>query len=278
MYILATPGCQHLLPGENDAIFTQFPDGQWCVQVKADLGGKEVTIMASLYSADSFLQLLLLIDAVERLQPKNIHLFIPYFGYGRDDFYQKGFSIGAQVIARALQSYNFFSKTIMHPHNVELAHKFGFQSFLPIHFFTSLNLQAIDCIIVAPDEGAANLARAIGNYAQKEVLILHKERFGLTVLHKKIHNALVGKNVLIVDDVIATGNTVASAATLLKENGAASISVAATHGVLCGQSWQILEKAPIEKIIITNSLQQTITCERLIVVDCAPIIASFLHY
>jgi ribose-phosphate pyrophosphokinase len=72
-----------------------------------------------------------------------------------------------------------------------------------------------------------------------------------------------GRNVLMCDDIIATAGTVCSAAKLVKERGAAKIYVGATHGVFAGKALERLDEAPIDEVVVTDTVPRNEEAKKL---------------
>lgn len=84
---------------------------------------------------------------------------------------------------------------------------------------------------------------------------MHKKRIsGSDVEAQVIIGEVKGKNILMCDDIIATAGTVCNAARLIKQRGAEKIYIGATHGVFAGQALESLRKAPIDEVVVTDTI------------------------
>jgi ribose-phosphate pyrophosphokinase len=112
-----------------------------------------------------------------------------------------------------------------------------------------------DLTIVAPDAGGAERARAYAKRLGGELAVIDKRRSDDgTAEVMNVVGDVAGRTCVIQDDIIDTAGTIVKAATALKDNGAAHVFACAVHGVLSGQAIDKIEKAPIEKLIVTNTI------------------------
>ena len=154
---------------------------------------------------------------------------------------------------------------------------------LPI--FTDYLVGRIDgpAAVVSPDSGGVKRAERYARHLEAYVAFIHKRR--ATDLHN-VSEALAvvgevsGRHCIIVDDIIDTAGTVANAAELLQRKGALSVRVLATHGVLSDPSIDRLKNAPLEEVVITNSIPAPSVAEhfdKLTVLSIAPIVSEALQ-
>lgn len=245
----------------------RFIDGELSVTIDEDVAGQEVWVIASTPSSESIIELLLLLDVLQRMQA-NVNLLLTYCGYARQDSVRSGHAFGAQVFFNCLQRYALQKTIILHIHNRSLEQLFPFDSLVPVDFFCTY-AQQVD-YIVAPDNGAWYLATTISALTEKPMIVMNKIRSGQHIQYLEYSGNVEGKKVLIVDDMIATGETIMHAAMRLKEDGADAIYVAATHGIFCGDALKIVRQTSIEKIYVTNSLVQRQQHPLIEVVDIGP--------
>ncbi len=246
---------------------SNFFDGETNVVIQEDLRNQDVYIIQSTCPPvnENLIELLLICDAVKRSQAKSINLVIPYFGYSRKEkMSQPGEPISAKLIANALEM-NAINKII----TVDL-HSPIIQGFfnIPVVNVTTTELLAKefkklkikDLVVVSPDIGGTKRARNFAAQLGASVAIIEKHRLINQNDKLKVIN-LIGevknKNILIVDDLISTGSTVAEAIKLLKKEGALKIFVAATHLVVPSEIKKTLENLPIQAILTTDSIPIT---------------------
>ena len=119
------------------------------------------------------------------------------------------------------------------------------------------NKQIEDLTIVSPDVGNMKIAAKYASALNGDLAIIHKKRIsGSEVEHGEIIGDVKGRNVLMCDDMISTAGTVCSAAKLVKEKGAKSVIVGASHGVFAGNAVEKLNSSPFDEIIVTDTIPQ----------------------
>ena len=279
MKLFFTKATRHLAPffalSENAYINT-FSDGEQYLKLHTNIERKHtVVITSTIAPAEHIIELLLLLDALQR-ENAYIHLFFTYFGYARQDKAQKGEALGAQVILNCLKQFNIQSMDIMHVHNPHISQFLIFKNIIPYDFFMQYTPN-VD-IIIAPDKGAYPLANTIGTHSHKETILLNKIR---PVQEKTkvmpIHADLSGKNVLIVDDMISTAETIINISIALKERGVNNIYVAATHGIFSGDAVEKLEESAIQHVFVTNTINQEKQSSKISVMNIAPFIQNIIN-
>jgi ribose-phosphate pyrophosphokinase len=118
--------------------------------------------------------------------------------------------------------------------------------------------------VVSPDVGNIKTASRYTSHLGGELAIIHKRRMsGSEVEAKEIIGDVEGRNIVMCDDIIATGGTVCSAAKLVKERGAEKIYVGATHGVFAGEALKLLSNAPIDEVVVTDTIPENENAKKL---------------
>ncbi|RLG34811.1 ribose-phosphate diphosphokinase [Methanosarcinales archaeon] len=226
--------------------FALFPDAELYTRVVDDLVGDEVVIVQSTPTDTDFICLLQLIDACEGAS--RISVVIPYFGYARQD---KRFKMGEAVTARALagtiEADRIFTINI-HDQNVinYFKSKACDLDAAPVigSYISSLNLK--NPVVIAPDDGAKELAKAVASEEGLSWNWLKKKRIDAdTVVIDDKDLDVEGRDVVIVDDIISSGGTIMEAARILKQNGAGAIYAGCVHGVFVKNAILRLKKAGI---------------------------------
>ncbi|MDI6876704.1 MAG: ribose-phosphate diphosphokinase [Methanomicrobiales archaeon] len=238
-----------------DARFSRFPDGEQYLQV-GELGD-ETVVVGSVADSDALVQLLLLIDACEGSE---IDLVIPYMGYARQDRrFQRGEPVSARAIARAL------SPGVRRVFTVNL-HK---EAILAYFGTTARNLSLAPDIgayirgmdtdnplILAPDRGAAAFAADVAAVGGWDSDYLQKVRIsGDEVRMQPVTIDVASRTVVIVDDIISTGGTLATAATKLLEKGARAVHAVCVHGVFAGGAYGRLKSVGIESVAASDTIE-----------------------
>ena len=235
--------------------FTRFPDGEMYLRCEG-LDDKTL-IVSSIVDSDMLVQTLLAIDAADRSRNT---LVIPYLGYARQDKrFASGEPISARAVARALScgierafvvdihdpgALDYFSVPAK---NVTIAPAIG-------RYVGDLNLK--NPLILAPDEGAIEFAADVAAVGGWDCDFLQKTRISgeeVQIAPKTVDAA--GREVVIVDDIISTGGTLATAARMLREQGAVSIHAACVHGVLVNGAYTRLRAAGISSIASSDTYE-----------------------
>jgi len=276
---LARAICKYLDIPLGSATFQRFPDGELDLKVSDDVRGADVFIVQPTCTPvnEHLMELLLLIDCVRRASAIRITAVVPYYGYARKDRKDEGrVPITAKLVANLITEAGADRVLAMDLHASQIQ---GFFDIPVDHllaapvFVKSFGQMAIDdLVVVSPDVGSIKLARA---YAQKlgaGLAVVDKRRLTPDSIETGFLIGNVdGKNILIVDDIIATAGSVCEAARLLRENGAKSVKVSATHPVLCGPAVERLAEAPIDEILVTDTipLSESTRCLPITVISVA---------
>ena len=245
----------------TDVEVNRFADGEIFVKINENVRGRDVFIVqATNAPAENLLELLLLIDAARRASAHRIAAVIPYFGYARADRKdQPRVAISAKLIANMLSEAGA-DRVItidLHSHQVQgffdipLDHLYASPVFLD--YFRAKELENV--VIVAPDVGAAKMARGFARRMDASMALIDKRR---PVPNEAIVVHLVGevegKTAILIDDMIDTAGTFAEAAYALVENGAAGVYGCATHALLSRRASERLQDAPFNEVCVTNTL------------------------
>lgn len=241
----------------------RFSDGEISVKVSDNVRGTDVFVIQSTSNPanDNLMELMLIVDALRRASARRITAVIPYYGYARQDRkVEPRVPISAKVVATMLEAIGVKRVLTMDLHanqiqgffEIPVDHLFG----APIltKYFRELNLD--DLVIVSPDVGGAERARFFGKQLGASMAIIDKRRERANEAEvMNIVGNVEGKNCLLIDDMIDTAGTICKAAIALKEKGAQKIIASATHGVLSGSAIQNLISAPIDEVVVTNTLK-----------------------
>lgn len=275
-YTTTTQHLAHTLPFEQGKyISKQFTDGEWYIKLEHDVAGKTVWVVAATNApAEHLIELLLLLDALQRAHAQ-VKVLFTYFGYARQDQPLNGEASSAQVIARMFGLFDLKKIIILHPHSISLHDYVQFQAVFPDELICT-HAQGYDAF-AAPDEGANELVHRLAAQCDKEAIFLKKVRPEQESVEILDYNGMVrAKNILIIDDMIATGNTIIEVAKKLKELGATRVSVWATHGIFSGNAYEAIGKSCIEKVYVTDSLPQKKYSEKIEVVSIALLIEKII--
>lgn len=259
--VLATRIARALKTTVVNVSFSRFPDGE--LYLVAGETDDEMVVVGSVVDSDSLVQLMLLVDACDHATR---HLVIPYMGYARQDKrFRPGEPVSSRVIARALSmgvsdviTVNIHEKEVLRSftvpaQNLSLAADIG-------SYIGTLGLK--DPLILAPDEGAMAFARAVASAGGWEYDHLEKTRLsGVEVKMAPRQLSAKSRSVVIVDDIISTGGTIATAAGMLYEQGARDIYAACVHGVFTGGAYARLMATGIRDAACSDTIERS--CSRI---------------
>jgi ribose-phosphate pyrophosphokinase len=248
----------------SDCEVTRFSDNEIFVKIDENIRGMDVFIIQSTNPpSDNLFELLIMIDAARRASARRITAVIPYFGYARADRKdQPRVAITSKLIANMITVSGADRVILMDLHASQIQ---GFFDIPSDHLYSSrvfnrhfLKTGLDNLVIVSPDVGSTRIARAFATKLNSSLAIIDKRRPQPNQSEvMNIIGDIKGKNVIIRDDMVDTAGTLIRAAEALAENGAKSIIACCTHGVLSSNATEKLAKSPIEKIYITDTLDQS---------------------
>ena len=248
----------------GDISIKTFSDGELWVKYEENIRGSDVFIIQSTNGpSENIIELALMIDAAVRASADTITVIMPYFGYGRQDRKdQPRVPISSRVMIDIMTTMGADRIITMDLHSTQIQ---GFAK-IPLDNLYSRSvlysaikeerLEPDHTTVLAPDIGSAKMSQGYAKNLGMHFAVIDKRRFSP---NKAEISHLIGdmqnKNVLIIDDMIDTAGTIINASEAALENGAKSVTVVATHGVLSGDSINNLNKSDIKKIIITDTIQ-----------------------
>ncbi|MFX0162044.1 MAG: ribose-phosphate diphosphokinase [Candidatus Hodarchaeota archaeon] len=272
----------------DDVLFLNlrdFPDGEWVVQFdvenfKEKRPGEEFVVIQTTYPNQdrNLLQLLVMIDTLFDLFGVSPIVVVPYLAFSRQD---KRFLPGQAITAKTILNFirdrgakrlitvdvhneDIFSLVEMDCVNVTAMGEIG------KHL---LKMCLKNPVVISPDEGAINHAKVVAEILGCEYNFFKKKRSRTTgeINVEKRDIEVKGRDVVVLDDIISTGGTVAEAVKIVKNLGALKAYVACTHGLLVKDAFKRIIEAGAEKIFGTDTIQSEIS-----VISVAPVIAETL--
>lgn len=249
--------------------FTRFPDGELYTRIM-DEEVDEVTIIQSIITDSDFVALLQLIDACE--ESPVINVVIPYMGYARQDKkFKTGEPISARAIARTINADRVFTVNV---HKTSVLEYFKADAFdldasgLIGNYIRSLALK--DALLISPDIGAMEFVERTAKEICCDFDSLEKTRLsGDTVCIKTKNISVQGRDVVLLDDMIATGGTMVESIKLLREQGAKDVYIACVHPVLTRNAVMRLFNAGVKDIISTDTIEKNQSC-----ISVSPLISN----
>ncbi|MBN2347554.1 MAG: ribose-phosphate pyrophosphokinase [Bacteroidales bacterium] len=262
----------------------EFSDGEIQPYYLESVRGCIVFIVQSTFPpADNLMELLLLIDAAKRASAYKVVAVMPYLGYARQDRKDKPrCSIGAKLVADLLTAAGVDRVMTMDLHadqiqgffNVPVDHLYASTLFVP--YIKSLDLP--DLVIAAPDMGGSKRANAYARFLNSQMVICYKVRKKANVIEEiRVIGEVENKDVVIVDDMIDTAGTICLAADLMKEQGARSIRVVASHPILSGPSYDRINKSSITEVMVTDTIPLGTKSEKIKILSVADLFADVIN-
>ena len=276
----------------SKAKMRRFADGEVYFRSEESVRGSDVFIIQTHADPvnEAIMEQAVMIDAMKRASAKRITAVVPYYGYSRQD--KKGMSresISAKLVADILTvaGADRVVSVDLHAGQIQGYFDFPFDHLTALPVLTNylredLGLHDEDVVVVAPDAGRIKTAERLREYLHADLAFLYKRR-SRTEANKIDEMAVVGevggRPCVLVDDMIDTAGTVAKGATALAAHGAGPIYAAATHGVLSGKAVQNLEEAPIQEVVVTNTvpIPEEKRFGKLRIISIAPLIADALR-
>lgn len=243
---------------------SHFADGEIIVNIDESVRGDHVYVIQSTSYpvSDHMMELLIMIDALRRASAKTINVVIPYYGYARQDRKaQSREPITAKLVANMLTmagatrivALDLHAAQIQGFFDIPVDHLMGAP--LLANYFIENHLDQEDCVVVSPDHGGVTRARKLAEFLKTPIAIIDKRRPRPNVAEvMSIVGDIKDKRCIIIDDMIDTAGTITLAAKALKEKGAKEVYICCTHALLSGDAVKKLEEAPIEKVIVTDSI------------------------
>ncbi|MDP1723982.1 MAG: ribose-phosphate pyrophosphokinase [Alphaproteobacteria bacterium] len=263
---LAEEICKNLNIQLVMASVRSFADKEIFLEIQENVRGEDVFVIQSTsYPAnDHLMELLIAIDALKRGSAKRITAVLPYYGYARQDRKTGPRTpISAKLVANMLTIAGAHRVLTLDLHSAQIQGFFD----VPTDNLIATPVMVRDIrtryqnkkfVIVSPDVGGVVRARTYAGRLDTDLAIIDKrrERAGISEVMNIIGD-IQDKHCILVDDIIDSGGTICNAANALLQKGALSVSAYVTHGVLSGNAGELIQNSPLEKIVITNSIQLT---------------------
>lgn len=240
--------------------FIRFPDNEQYIQIKEDVTGEDVVLIQSTTTDSDLVALLQILDACE--SAAKITVIIPYMGYARQDKkFKDGEAITARAIAKSVTAHNLEKIYTINLHEKNILNYFVCPaedldaSKLIAEYVVSLGLERP--LLIAPDKGVRAMVENMAAGLNLDWDVFDKTRLaGDQVVMTDKQMDIDGRDVIIVDDMIATGGTMAEAVSILDKNGARDVYVACVHPVLTRNAVLRLSNAGVKDIMATDTIEK----------------------
>ncbi|MGH7833713.1 MAG: ribose-phosphate pyrophosphokinase [Candidatus Binatia bacterium] len=276
----------HLEVCLGEAVVETFSDGETKVEIKENVRGGDVFVIQSTCAPgnDHLMELLLMLDAFKRASALRITAVIPYYGYARQDRkVLPRVPISAKLVADLLTTagasriltLDLHSGQIQGFFNVPVDNLYATPVLLD---YIKQRLNRDEITMVSPDAGGVERARDFATRLNASLAIIDKRRAGPNVVAEmNIIGDVEGQVAVLLDDMVDTAGTLATAAEALKREGAKMILGCCTHAVLSGPAIEKINASPIEELVVTNSVPlqpEAQKCKKIKVLSVARLIAE----
>ncbi len=268
----------------GECAFAHFSDGEMQPSLDETVRGCDVFFIQSTNSpSDNLFELLLMIDAAKRASAHYITAVIPYFGYARQDRKDKPrVSLGAKLVANLLTAAGVTRIITMDLHaaqiqgffDIPVDHLDASSVFIP--YIESLNLPNLT--IASPDMGGTPRARMYAKHFNAEIVVCDKQRKRANEIESmSVIGDVVGRDIVLVDDLVDTAGTLTKSAELLIEKGATSVRAMCTHAVLSGKAYQTIENSKLTELVVCDTLALKQESAKIRVVSSADLFAKVIR-
>jgi ribose-phosphate pyrophosphokinase len=267
------------------AHLSRFSDGEVWFQIQDNVRGADVFVVQPTAPPvnENLMELLVMLDAFKRSSASRLTAVIPYYGYARQDRKDKPrVPISAKLVADLISTAGTDRILTMDLHAAQIQ---GFFDVPVDHLFAApvimdyvSRLKLPRLTVVSPDAGGVERARAYAKRLEAALAIVDKRRETPNVA--EIHHVIgdvEGRTALIVDDIVDTAGTLAKVAEAIKEAGASEVLASSSHAVLSGNAMEKIERSPLSKLIVTDSIpvsEEKRRSEKIVVLSVAELLGK----
>ncbi len=265
----------------------KFSDGETSVSVYETVRGCDCFVIQSTSDPtnDNLMELLILVDALNRASAGRVNAVVPYYGYARQDRKAKGRDpISAKLVANLITAAGTDTLCTMDLHapqiqgffDIPVNHLEG-SATLTHYIEEKFNHDYSNMLVMSPDVGSINRARVFASAFNAPIAIVDKRRQKANV--SEVMNIIgdpSGKDVVIFDDMVDTAGTLVHAAEAIKDRGARSITACATHPVLSGPAVERLAFSPLDEVVFLDTIEvpEEKRIDKMTVLPCGTVFAE----
>ena len=262
----------------------KFANGEIYARYLDSVRGADLFIVQSIAGEvnDALMELLIMTDAAKRASARSVTAVISHYGYSRQD--RKSASrepITAKLVANLLQAAGVDRIITIDLHQGQIQGFFD----RPVNHLTALGLFADyfnakkieNLCVVSPDVGRAKANKKLAQMLNADLAIMAKNRPAHNVAEvSTVIGDVRGKNCIVNDDMIDTAGTISNGMKALKEAGAESIHICATHGIFSGPAFERLEACPAEEIVVCDTvpMDESKMSDKFHVISVAPLLGK----
>lgn len=264
-----------------------FSDGEIGVEIFESVRGIDIFIVQSTCVPinDTLMELLVMIDACRRASAGRIIPIIPYFGYSRRDAKHRARDpITAKLVANLITRAGADRVLSVDLHASQIQGFFDIPmdnvNYLPTmaQYIAGKKLGS-DVVVVSPDMAGSTRAGELASYLGVPLAIIDKRPVSRSKEEIIVIGEVEGRTAIIIDDIIDTANRVCSSARALMDEGAREVLACCTHPVFSGYAVDRLIEAPIQEVIVTNTIPvpESKQFDRLTVLSVAPLVSEAIR-
>jgi ribose-phosphate pyrophosphokinase len=245
------------------ARLARFSDGEIFAEIQENVRGVDVYVVQPTCAPanDNLMELLIIVDALKRASAGSITAVVPYYGYGRQDRkVAPRTPITAKLVADLLTAAGVQRVVSVDLHAGQIQGFFGIPfdhlyAMPPFLDYLRTRFAKEKPVFVSPDAGGVERTRAYAKRMDVDLAIIDKRRERANVSEvMNIIGEIEGRDCVIIDDMIDTAGTLTNAAKALKDQGARSVSAAATHGVLSGAAVERIAASVLEEVVVSDTI------------------------
>jgi ribose-phosphate pyrophosphokinase len=284
---LAEKICQFLGLPLGEAVVGRFSDGETSVEFRENVRGVDVFVVqpTSIPANDHLMELLIMVDALRRASAASITAVVPYYAYARQDRKTAPrVPISAKLVANLLTTAGTTRLLTMDLHTGQIQ---GFFDIPVDHLYAApVTLDYIrqnftgDLVMVSPDAGGVERARAFAKRLDSTLAIIDKRREATAIKAMTLVGNVWGKEAIVLDDMITTGATVSMASELLMRHGAKSVHACVTHPVMSRNAVSTLQSSLVQTIAVTDTIPlsaEAAALEKIRVLSVAPLLGEAIR-
>ena len=281
--------CRDLEMPLGEALVETFSDGEIRVEIKENVRGCDVFVIQSTCAPgnENLMELLLMLDAFRRASAKRVTAVIPYYGYARQDRkVAPRVPISAKLVADLITTAGASRMLTMDLHSGQIQGFFNipvdnlYASPVLLQYMES-RIGTEELIVVSPDAGGAQRARAFATKLNVAMAVIDKRRADANVVEEmNIIGEVEGKVTILIDDMVDTAGTIAMAAEALVLAGAKKVIGCCTHAVLSGKALDRINDSPMEEMVVTDTIPlstKMAKCEKITPLSVAPLIGEAIR-
>jgi ribose-phosphate pyrophosphokinase len=281
---LAEKICKHLGIPLGDAVVGRFSDGEISVEFRENVRGKDVYVIqpTSIPCNENLMELLVMMDALKRASARCVTAVVTYFAYARQDRKTAPRTpISAKLLADLITTAGAQRMLTMDLHSGQIQ---GFFNIPVDHLFAApVILEYIkenfgpDAVVVSPDAGGVERARAFAKRLNTSLAIIDKRREATAIKAMTLIGNVWGKEAIILDDMITSGATLTMAAELLMRHGVRTVHACATHPVMSRNAVSNIQGSLIQTVAVTDTIPLTpdaAALEKIRVLSVAPLLGE----